>query len=197
MASTETWLTICPISCRLSAARMISGAARSRLDQPFTTDKLPWSVAAQAPHGRHHPRRSDSLWGGVHSCRMRLAPSINRRDAFIASLPSPPTPSTASSSPRTRPSRYRASPPDSRCACSLACWERVGPRTSAETRGRCGSHKYGRCTTRRRRCRSPRCLCKSRSPVGRMVRGIDQLGLNATAGASGFFELGGRCTRQR
>jgi hypothetical protein len=51
--------------------------------------------------------------------------------------------------------------------------ERRAPRTSAETRGRCGFHRCAR-STRHSRRRSRRCPCRTPwpRPVGRSLRGI-------------------------
>jgi hypothetical protein len=101
---------------------------------------------------------------GQNTQRVALAgPLFTRSTAEArAPLPARPTPSTCASTPQIPPSPLPVTPRDCRCAGSRADRESAAPRTSAQTRGRCGSYRCGRCTTRRRRRSNRRCLCRHR-----------------------------------
>ena len=73
MASTETWLTIFPVSCRLSAARVTSGAAGRALTNPWRLNVSLQPARACAAFERaadplHRARIDTELFGNdVHT----------------------------------------------------------------------------------------------------------------------------------
>ena len=141
-----------------------------------------YSLAAigKRPPGCLHnekPRRSGAKFGfGLPACprtgqmyfyqtgarlRSRLS-HTNHGPEARAPLPAWPKPSTCARTPRIPPSPLPVTPRDCRCAGCRAGRESAAPRTSANTPGRCGSYRCGRCTTRRRRRCNRRCLCRHR-----------------------------------